>query len=129
MNSFPAARGYIALISVLLISTVLTVLVLTENQAAFFTRMNMLDTESNTEAKAAVHSCIQLAALGLATETYSIPLSTPQSIPLYGNQSCSIDLIEGTPVDATIHIHARTNASVSFAQAHLLNGKIVSTPP
>jgi hypothetical protein len=68
-------RGFVALISVIVISAVLLVLVFTLGIASFFNRFDTLDTESKRVSMALAEACASIAMLKLAQHPNYTPMS------------------------------------------------------
>ena len=64
-------KGFIALISTIIISFVLIAVTFTANLAGFFSRFNMLDAESKEQSSQLAQACIQAALLEANQGMYS----------------------------------------------------------
>ncbi|MFZ1987676.1 MAG: hypothetical protein WAV21_01415 [Minisyncoccia bacterium] len=82
-------RGFIALVSVLLVSVILLLVVMTEGTRAFLSRFNSLDTEFALQARHNADTCTETARL-LFKKDSSYVVDTALALP-YG--SCSITKI------------------------------------
>ncbi len=95
MNSFESQQGFIALISVLIISSVLLVSVVSLAQFGVANRYFLLDLENKTKSQKLAESCVHVARLKVfqdpATE---LLISEPDIIIPVGSEECSITLID-----------------------------------
>ena len=64
-------RGFIALISILVISAVLLVLLFTLETASFFTRFEALEAENKRESLSLAEACVNVARLQFARRDYT----------------------------------------------------------
>ena len=64
-------RGFIALISILVISAVLLVLLFTLETASFFTRFGALEAENKRESLSLAEACVSVARLQFARGDYA----------------------------------------------------------
>ena len=87
-------RGFIALITVIIISVVLLGLVSVSNTAGYFNRFDELDTEYKRIAFALAESCANTALLDLA-QNYAYAPAQSIEVPL-GSDSCTILFITTT---------------------------------
>jgi hypothetical protein len=106
-------KGFIALISAIVISVLLLVITLTLGMTSFFARFNVLDSEFKEQSTALAESCVSQAMLDLAQGT-----SSSKSYPLrvdVGSDHCFIPnqpVVSGTQttIKATANIQgAATN--------------------
>lgn len=79
-------RGFVALMSVIIVSAILLILLFTLGASSFFSRFDALDTESKRESLALAESCAYTAMLKLAQD------STYQPTPSVGDKIC----VDGT---------------------------------
>ena len=108
-------RGFVALISVIIISIVLLGLVSASNTAGFFVRFNASNAEFKRQAFALAESCANTALLSLA-QNYTYTPS--QSIQVsFGSDSCSIDSIADVGAPSPNSRSVRITASAHYMQA------------
>ncbi len=68
-------KGFIALMSVIIISAILLVLLFTLGVASFFNRFDVLDTENKRVSLALAEACVNVAMIRLAKDsTYTVSL-------------------------------------------------------
>ncbi len=78
-----ASRGFIALVSVIVIASMLTVLMVSVGAAAFFARFNTLDGEHKQQGRYLAQGCVHAALLKVVQQgTYQ---------PMVGGECVSID--------------------------------------
>ncbi len=109
-------RGYIALVSTLIICAILSALVFTLGTAAYFTRMNSLDEENYVTARTLADSCAQVAFLKLGQGATYRPASTGDLVWVDPTHTCTIDSVAASRSTYTIHTHARVLDSVSATE-------------
>lgn len=80
-------RGFIALMSAILISTVLLALLVTSNMSSFYVRFDVQDAQSKREARALAEACANVALLRLTQNYQYDPHSDTVSV---GERVCSI---------------------------------------
>ncbi|MEN9390288.1 MAG: hypothetical protein RLZZ283_388 [Candidatus Parcubacteria bacterium] len=85
-------RGYIALISAIIISTVLLTLTTTVSAVNFAGRENALYSEFKHTANGLAESCINQALLNIAAD-YMYTVTTPTVVTLSGGLECSIESV------------------------------------
>jgi len=115
-----ASRGFVALLSVLMVSSILLAASLSASEAAAFAQRAVADEFSYRAAIEAARSCATLAVSRLSadphrferTGTTTIILSPDASHPI----SCSISSAHGTSLDA--HAMVQGYAGDSFVQFH-----------
>lgn len=78
-------EGFIALVSVLLISVILIIITFSISASGYFTRFNVLDSESKKISLGLAEGCVQKAMLNLAYGS----LTVPQTVNI-GTNSCKI---------------------------------------
>ena len=85
-----ANEGYIALISVIIISVLLLTITFSLSLSGFFSRFNILDTEFKKRSVALAEACGDTALLKLAA---SSSISTPLTVPV-GSDNCTISSVQ-----------------------------------
>ncbi|MDD4988822.1 MAG: hypothetical protein PHV42_00135 [Candidatus Pacebacteria bacterium] len=103
--------GFIALVSVILISAVLLAILLSLNMSSFFTRFNILDSENKKRSEFLAEVCLDTARMNLLEDkTYSGGETIFQ-----GEDSCKI-----CPIGFSVGtIHLETRAVVSSSHTNL----------
>lgn len=112
------SRGFIALMSVIILSAVLLGMAATANTAGFFARFNLLDREYKKTALGLADSCANIALLNLA-QNYSYTLAAPSTVPLDSN-TCTIQSVVNLGAPST-----SSRTVLITTEAH--NGQAFST--
>jgi len=81
-------RGFIALITAIVLSAILLLIAAAGSMTGFYTRTNVLDAELKERSSAAAESCVEVAILGLALDEGYVG---PESITLNALDSCTVD--------------------------------------
>lgn len=122
-------RGFIALISTVVISAILIILMAEVGMASFFARFDAVGNESKRIALARAESCVNVGLLALATSTdpahytASDQIVTVDSDARGNPETCTVKTITHTGSTATISAYASFNNSYSTVSAQ------VSLPP
>lgn len=127
-------RGFIALITVIIISVVLLGLVSASNTAGYFNRFNGLGREYKRTAFGLAESCINKALLTLAQNyTYAPQGSVTAQL---GSNSCTVTSITDTATTATsrtVVIVANASYQSAFStvevKATIANPSVASSAP
>jgi len=90
-------KGFIALISVVIISFVLLLVATTLGLKGFFSRFNILDSESKAKSSELANGCIETARLKLVNNNSYIGISN--SIPI-GTDTCGYKVESGGIIKA-----------------------------
>jgi len=120
-------RGFMAVVSTLIVGITLTTLAISISQEAFFLRQWILRAEYKAVAEAAAESCARSVLLRLIltpTETVHVP----ESIYLRGNKYCSIEHVEVLSDSYRITTSAEFKGSHSHRvlEADRVNSEIVN---
>jgi hypothetical protein len=119
-------RGFIALMSVIIVGAILIVLIYTVGISIFFSRFNVLDTEDKHTSSALAEGCVREAQLLLAENSSYTPALGGECISLGGicggsdtQRVCKICSIATSGTIATVLARATyngafTNLAVSF---------------
>lgn len=114
--------GFIAIMTVIILSAVLLALVSVSNTAGYFARFNGTNREFNRQAFALAESCANSALLSLARD-YSYAPTTPVQITL-GSDSCTIDSLvntgEPSSSSRTVTITASANYHNTFSTVEVV---------
>ncbi|MBI5004049.1 hypothetical protein HZC00_03070 [Candidatus Kaiserbacteria bacterium] len=89
MNDRSSQRGFVALMSVIVISAILLMLIFTLGIASFFDRFDTFDTESKRASLDLAETCANMAILKIAQDADYVPAS--------GGECISASDICGTP--------------------------------
>ncbi|MEO8637467.1 MAG: hypothetical protein ABI430_01020 [Candidatus Taylorbacteria bacterium] len=103
-------KGFIALISVILISLIMTTIVFTLNLGGFSARFNVLDSEFKEMSSSFAKSCRDIALLKLSTNSAYSPSSGGDEISLSETETehkCTIFSIMPQGVDLLIRTRSR----------------------
>ena len=112
--------GFIALISVIIITAILLVIITTASMSGFFSRFNTADSEFKAQSSALAEACVQKALLKLiVNESYA----GNESIPI-ANTTCFIRAVVSNGNEKTIETQgvagtAYTNLRVIIDRAAL----------
>ncbi|MEK7531136.1 MAG: vWA domain-containing protein [Patescibacteria group bacterium] len=125
---FTQPRGYVALISAIVISTVLLTLTTTVSAVNFAGRENALYAEFKHTANGLAESCINQALLNIAAD-YSYTVAAPVVVSLSGGLECSIESVTfGAETNHQKTFTIRTKAEYSGAYS-ALNVSAAATDP
>jgi len=108
-------KGFIALTSAIIISVLLLAITVSLGFSGFFTRLNILDSESKERSVALAEACIDTAILKLANSTDYVLVSADHVIPV-GTDTCNIISLAPNPSRSfpiTIQTQACINKSVT----------------
>lgn len=124
MNTLPRGprRGYVALLSVLIISTILTVTVFAAGTSAFLARFDVLDHEDHAEAVRLAVTCIYAAAYSLTKDHMHRPAGGGTLISFeFGDaiRSCRIERITQDTDELTVQTSARVRESSAVLTARI----------
>ncbi len=112
MEKPSSQHGFIALISILIISAVLLVTTLGLAQFGIANRFFILNLEQKASSKKLAEACVHIARI----QTYNDPLfvrNTPLSVPVAGS-TCTIISITPSGNDTTvIHTSAQTGEAIT----------------
>ena len=108
-------RGFIALMSVIILSAVLLGMAATASTAGFFARFSALDREYKKSADALANSCANVALLNLA-QNYAYAPTLPVTVSL-DIGTCTIQSVTtlGTPQASSRTVLVTTSASYKQA--------------
>jgi len=120
-------RGFIALMSVIIISAILLVLVFTLGLSSFFNRFDTLDSENKRVSLGLAESCVNAAMLKIAQNPSYVPAVAGDCVSVGGTcggtdpqkvcKICSVTAVgsESTVVVRALYDHAYTNLRITFA--------------
>jgi hypothetical protein len=111
-------RGFIALISAIIISALLLTITLGLGFSGFFSRFNIFDSESKERSLALAEACVNMAILKLATDKDYAVTVADHAILVNDTETCSIVSLSPPPT-RTFPITIRTNAIMNKAHTNL----------
>jgi hypothetical protein len=96
-------KGFIALFSVIVISTVLLLVATTLSFSGFFGRFNVLDTESKSRSDELAEACIEYATLQLANDnTFTV---SDEEVEV-GTEKCNYDVASGGKINSRAEVNS-----------------------
>ncbi len=113
-------RGFIALVSALIISVVLLSIVIVSGMGSFYARMDALGKEQAAQARSLASSCVDVALLALATSTQPLAFiisGRRVNIDEPKGETCIIDTLTAGTATVSIHTHASVGSSYSSISA------------
>ena len=114
-------RGFIALMSTLVISATLLMLVVGAGMASWYARYDSLGIENKRASQTLAESCVHVVLLGLASSTDALHYVTHNQIVTIGNDSggnvltCVIKDVTHQGSEVTIETYAQSGNSFSVA--------------
>ena len=118
-------RGFIALISTVIISAILIALMASVGMASFYARSDALGAENKREAQALAESCVNIALLALATSTDAAHYAPKDQIIVVNGDAhgpataCVIRDIVHSGSNATIDAYASSGNSFVSVSAEI----------
>ena len=119
MNTHSSQRGFIALISAVVISAILLILMTSVGASGFYARFDSLGSEAKVASRALADSCINVVLLALATSTDVLHYSVTNEMVTVGHDTrsspltCIISGITHAGSNATIDTYASAYGSFS----------------
>src|SRR3989344_250294 len=108
-------KGFVALISTIIISIILLLVVTNLSQISFYSRSNILDSELKERSSALAEACADTAILKLANDSN---YTGGETITVSGTETCTIDSTSASdPRVFTIHAifhNSYTNLQISI---------------
>lgn len=108
-------KGFVALMSAIIISAVLLLLAITTSQSEFYSRFNILDSEIKEQSSSFADACLEVALLGFVQNpSYSGNVIVP-----VGSDSCFISpvITSGSQkifVAKGIYLNSHTNLKITL---------------
>lgn len=90
--NFMKNKGYVALMSVMIISVALLALTFASNSSGFMSRFDILNSENKRISLGLAESCVNTALLKVAQMNYDVPYTGGETI-LVGANPCTIDSV------------------------------------
>jgi len=113
MNRHNSNNGFIALISILIISAVLLATTLSLAQFGIANRYFILDLELKTVSKKLAEGCVEMARIQTYTDpSYTVLSTSPTLVPLAG-KTCTIRLVSRSGNNATIETVGISGSAVT----------------
>lgn len=109
-------RGFIALISTIIISTILLVVVVAGSMTGFTTRFNMLDAESKQRSAALADACVDVLLFRLAQGTQANVPEVPPDADCHITNASSPYKIWATVSGAQTNLLVSLNAAQAISQ-------------
>ncbi len=107
IKTYPNSSGFIALISAIIISSILVGLLLTSSGAGLSTRINMLDRELKRDSEYLAQSCINVTLLKISQNYTYTPAAGGDRI-VVGTDMCTIQSVAYTTENSTTHTKTAT---------------------
>jgi hypothetical protein len=103
------SRGYIAVVTAIILSAILTTLVFASSTSVFWERFDQLSTESKNENEIFAGSCAYEALMQYAEDANSVTGNEP--IELQPDVYCVIDSVATSSLSQTFKVHANIHGS------------------
>ena len=84
------ARGFVALMSVIIVSAILTTIIFTLGASTFFARFDVLDIENKRESLFLAEACVNAAMLKIARDVSYEPFASGEQMTVEGLKTCKI---------------------------------------
>jgi hypothetical protein len=117
-------RGFVALMSVLIISALLLSATLASGTALYFARKDMLGEILYRQSRATVYSCATLALHAISIDRYRFENTVPTRFTIDERSTCVIDSVEVH--DTTARIVVQGISGSSFSTVTVLGTRIDS---
>ena len=116
-------KGFIALISILIISAILLIITTTLSLTSFFAQFDMLEHEFKEKSKAHANACVNIAKLRLVQNALA-----PEVVTISGSDTCEIESISNSGNQITLRVHADYKNAITRILLTLstIDGSIVS---
>jgi hypothetical protein len=111
MNSM---RGYIALLSVLMVSGVLLVTTTAAGIMVYFAAQDVRGEMAYRRSRAAALSCAQLVVHALSVDRYRFASDTPASFPVTASSTCVVESVQVTQQEAEALLVGMSEDAVSL---------------
>lgn len=100
-------RGYAALMSTLIICTVLTVLAIQSGTSVYFARLSALEAEYRAIGYGLAHSCAQVVLFELSADPTYRPKPAGDEVWLDPERNCRIESVTETDTGSTLVVSGR----------------------
>ncbi len=109
-------RGFIALLSVIIVSAILLVVVLEANTSGFYTRFNILDSEFKERSSSLVDACVAIARMRVGANSSYIG---PETVSVGSDQCQIVGTLNGAGNPRVFQIQAIYQTSYTDAQVSI----------
>lgn len=109
-------KGFIALMSVIIIGIVLLLVVITASLTGFYSRFNVLDFELKERSSAAADACVSQALLNIANDASYAGAGAMPTLRLNSLDSCwvgPVTTIVGSPSRKAFEVQATSSDAVT----------------
>ncbi len=116
MNSMKTQKGFVALMSVIIISAIMLTLIFTLNLSSYFARFDALGGENKRVSLGLAEACVEAAKLKIAQNAAYAQGANGDTVTVTGAQTCKICNVTRVPAGGTsytIYTRAGTNGSYS----------------
>ncbi|MDD5050451.1 MAG: hypothetical protein PHV93_01785 [Candidatus Pacebacteria bacterium] len=113
-------KGFIALVSAIIISAVLLAILLSLNLGSFFTRFNILDSENKKRSALLALACFETARMNLSEDS----LYAGNEKIMEGEDSCRICPLQASPGGIEIQTRALVHSAHTNLKALLNSGNL-----
>lgn len=118
MNQSGGQRGFVALISTIIISAILISLAIGAGMGSIFARFDALGLYDKAQARLLARSCVNIALLALATSSDPVHYSVSnQAVAVDGKHGCTIAAIMHDGAEARIDAYAAAGDSYTSVTA------------
>ncbi len=126
MSHRNSQRGFVALMSAIIISALVLVLMAGSGFASFYARYDALGLENKREAQALAESCVNVAILALATSTDPAHFSLSSAeVAVSENPASSCTIVQVTHTGEQDRIETHASVDNSFSSVTVM----VTMPP
>lgn len=118
MKKQPIQRGFVALMSVIIISAILLVTIYLLSASSFLNRFDSLDFENKRVSLGLAEACVNAAVL-----EYAQGVQTAQQVTVEAGKTCricSINLATGVILTRAVYNHAYTNITATVNSTYAL---------
>jgi len=111
--------GFIALVSVIIIASVMMLAVASMNMTGFYTRYSIFDYEMKERSEGLAEACIDTAMLHIAQDASYSP--TNEEVAVSGTNTCTIKSVAVGPgaSERTIEVWANSNRAYTYLRVVL----------
>ena len=114
-----AHRGYIAVVSAIIVSSILALVVFTSSSSVFITRFSQLDSEDKEQSKVLAFSCAYEALYAYGEDSSYNPQHAVIRLGGDNNgnsEECTIDSVKEVGSTLTVFVHASARDSYTALQ-------------
>jgi hypothetical protein len=110
-------RGFIALFSILIVSTVSLMSIATAGVLVFFAQSNVLGEVSYRRSQAAAYTCVQLVLHSISVDEYRFKNGTPAQFTVNDTDTCEVISVTLESTRASLEISGSSGSSHSILRA------------